>query len=126
MLDEGQVPHWVFGGWVVDFVVGETTRPHHDIDFILWLHDAPALRELMARHGYAEGPSPSGPELDARFSKQGQLVEVMFVREREEGGTYWDHWRLPADSLAERHGRVGEIRCPLVNPQVLLDCKEAC
>src|SRR5712692_11867674 len=86
MLREAQIPHWRFGGWLVDFLAGEITRPHHDIDLIVWLRDAPAFRDLLARHGYAEGSSPSGQELDARFRKQSQLVEVMFVHDREDGG----------------------------------------
>jgi|SRR5438309_5149690 len=126
VLQEAQIPHWLFGGWVVDFLAGEITRPHHDIDLILWLRDAPAFRDLLAQHGYTEGPSPSGPELDARFCKHSQLVEVMFVHEREDGGTYWDHWRLPPGTLEARHGRIGEILCPIVSPKTLLDCKEAC
>jgi hypothetical protein len=126
VLRVAQIPHWLFGGWVVDFLVGKITRPHHDIDLIVWLRDAPAFRDLLARHGYTEGPSPSGPELDARFHKQSQLLEVMFIHERENGGTYWSHWCLPPSSLAARHGRVRDIICPVVSPQTLLDCKKAC
>jgi hypothetical protein len=48
----------------------------------------------------------------------------MFVHEREDGETCWDHWHLPPGSLAARHGRVGEIFCPIVSPKTLLDCKE--
>ena len=33
---------------------------------------------------------------------------------------------LPPDALETRHGRVGEVGCPLVNPSVLMGCKEAC
>jgi hypothetical protein len=76
--------------------------------------------------GYAEYPSPSGPELDARFSKQGQLVEIMFLHEREDGGTYWGDWCLPPDALEGWHGRLGEILCPVANPKLLLGCKEEC
>lgn len=127
VLEAAQIPHWLFGGWVVDFLAGEITRPHHDIDFLLRLPDAPALRDLQARQGYTELPSPSGPELDARFRKQDQLVEVMFVQAREDGGADWGgRWHLPPGSLAARHGCIGEIRCPIVNPQLLLECKEAC
>src|SRR6266849_3139604 len=74
-----RIPHWLFGGWVVDFLMGEITRPHSDVDLIIWRRDAPAFRELLAGHGYTEGPSPSGPELDARLRKQSQRVAVMFI-----------------------------------------------
>jgi hypothetical protein len=109
---------------VVDFLVGEITRPHSDIDLLIWRRDAPAFRDLLAGRAYSEGPSPSGPELDARFSKQSQLVEVMFLHEPEEGGVYWDHWCLAPNALEVRDGRLGEVLCPVINPHLLLGCKE--
>jgi hypothetical protein len=30
-LYAASIPHWLFGGWVVDFLAGEITRPHHDL-----------------------------------------------------------------------------------------------
>jgi hypothetical protein len=126
LLQGAEITHWLFGGWAVDFLAEEITRSHSDVDLIIWRRDAPAFRELLARHGYNEGPSPSGPELDARFHKQSQLVEVMFIQRGEDGGAYWDQWRLPPGALAARHGRIGEILCPVVSPTILLDCKEAC
>jgi hypothetical protein len=125
-LQAVQIPHWLFGGWVVDFLVGENTRPHSDIDLMIRRRDVPAFRQLLLERGYAESASPSGPELDARFCKQGQLVEIMFLHEREEGGTYWGDWRLPPDTLDGHHGRIGEIVSPVVSPKLLLDCKEQC
>ena len=37
----------------------------------------PAFRQLLVEHGYTESPSPSGSDLDARFWKQDQRVEIM-------------------------------------------------
>ena len=85
----------------------------------------PRFQALLRGQGYTELPSPSGPELDARFCKQRQLVEVMFLHVREDGGTYWDDWRWPADALEAGYGQLGSIRCPIVSPKLLLDCKEA-
>src|SRR5690242_4472858 len=79
LLQTAGIHHWLFGGWAVDLLVGEITRPHSDIDLWILQRDAPAFRDLLARHGYEEGASPSGPELDARCCKQGQLLEVMFI-----------------------------------------------
>jgi hypothetical protein len=126
VLQAAGIPHWLFGGWGVDFLVGAVTRPHSDVDLIVWRQDAAEFRELLAGRGYEERPSPSGPELDARFCKEGQLVEVMFVHEREEGGVYWDDWHLPPDSLGARQGRVEDVTCPTIRPETLLGCKEAC
>ena len=34
--------------------------------------------------------------------------------------------RLPAGSLGAQHGRVGDVICPIISPETLLGCKEAC
>lgn len=125
-LVAAQIPHWLFGGWAVDFLVGEITRPHSDVDLMIWRRDAPAFRQLLLEQGYTEHPSPSGPELDARFSGQGQIVEIMFLHEPEAGGAWWGDWRLPPDALDGGDGRVGVVLCPVVSPMLLLDCKETC
>ncbi len=123
VLQAARIPYRLFGGWGVDFLVGEITRPHSDVDLILWRRDAPAIRRILGERGYAGRPSPSGPELDARFCKQDQLVEIMFLQEQEGGGACWGDWRLPPDALAARDGRLGEISCPVVSPRLLLGCK---
>jgi hypothetical protein len=126
VLPAAGIPHWLFGGWVVDFLAGEITRPHSDIDLMIWRRDAPAFRQILADRGYTERPSPSGPELDARFCKQGQLVEIMFLHEHEEGGACWGDWRLPPDALEAQPGQIGKQICPVVSPRLLLGCKEEC
>jgi Aminoglycoside-2''-adenylyltransferase len=126
VLRAARIPHWLFGGWAVDFLVGEITRPHSDVDLIIWRRDVPAFRQILVERGYAERPSPSGPELDAQFCKQDQPVEIMFLQEQEDGGACWGDWRLPPDALEARDGRLGEIICPVVSPRLLLGCKEEC
>jgi hypothetical protein len=121
-----RIPHWLFGGWAVDFLAGEITRPHSDVDLLLWRRDVPVFRQLLVERGYTELPTPSGPELDARFCKRDQLVEVMFLQQREDGGACWGDWRLPADALLAREGCLREVLCPVVSPRLLLGCKGEC
>jgi Aminoglycoside-2''-adenylyltransferase len=35
---------WLRGGWAMDFVLGEITRDHVDIDWFGWARDAGTLR----------------------------------------------------------------------------------
>jgi lincosamide nucleotidyltransferase A/C/D/E len=44
---------WLVGGWGIDALIGEQTRPHHDLDVLVVLDDVPRTRELMASDGYA-------------------------------------------------------------------------
>ena len=58
LLKQAGIAHWLFGGWAVDFRVEAITRPHEDIDLIIWLKDTQAVRERLAAHGYVEAPPP--------------------------------------------------------------------
>jgi len=45
---------WIDGGWGVDALVGEQTRPHKDLDIAVQQKDVPRLRQLLERRGYKE------------------------------------------------------------------------
>src|SRR5436189_4743318 len=38
---------WVDGGWGVDALLGEQTRPHHDLDFAVREQDVPRLGAIQ-------------------------------------------------------------------------------
>ena len=44
----------VEGGWGVDALLGEQTRPHKDLDTAIQLKDVPKLRELLEAQGYKD------------------------------------------------------------------------
>ena len=43
---------WLSGGWGIDALLGEQTRPHKDLDVIMLLDDVHPLFNLLAVHGY--------------------------------------------------------------------------
>jgi len=44
---------WLSGGWGIDALLGEQTRPHKDLDVIILLDDIVRMRELLGRDGYS-------------------------------------------------------------------------
>jgi len=42
------------GGWGVDALLGEQTRPHSDIDIVIQQKDLPKLRKLLESQGYKD------------------------------------------------------------------------
>jgi lincosamide nucleotidyltransferase A/C/D/E len=52
LLDEG-IPIWLTGGWGIDALLGEQTRPHRDIDVIMLLDDVVRMREILESDGYS-------------------------------------------------------------------------
>jgi lincosamide nucleotidyltransferase A/C/D/E len=45
---------WMDGGWGVDGLLGEQTRPHKDLDIAIQQKDVPALRVLLHKRGYRD------------------------------------------------------------------------
>ena len=43
---------WLSGGWGIDALLGEQTRPHKDLDVIVLLDDVVRIRDLLSRDGY--------------------------------------------------------------------------
>lgn len=42
---------WICGGWGVDALLRQETRPHHDLDVLMLVDDVTRLQWLLARHG---------------------------------------------------------------------------
>ncbi|MEY9934825.1 lincosamide nucleotidyltransferase A/C/D/E [Catenulispora sp. GP43] len=45
---------WIGGGWGIDALVGQQTRPHRDVDLMHRLDQEPAVVAALARAGFAE------------------------------------------------------------------------
>ena len=45
---------WIDGGWGVDALLGEQTRPHEDLDIAIQEKDVPVLRRLLQERGYTD------------------------------------------------------------------------
>ncbi len=52
LLAANDIPIWLTGGWGIDALLGEQTRPHKDLDVLMLLDDVVRLRELLGRDGY--------------------------------------------------------------------------
>jgi lincosamide nucleotidyltransferase A/C/D/E len=94
------IPFWLTGGWGIDALLREPTRPHKDLDLLMLLDDVVRMRELLGRDGFGlkelwsenrwivdgqgiETPTafvlqdPEGREVDAhalRFDDQGNGI----------------------------------------------------
>jgi lincosamide nucleotidyltransferase A/C/D/E len=54
LLEENGLEVYVDGGWAVDAVLGEQTRPHDDLDIALPHAQVPRLRALLGTRGFRE------------------------------------------------------------------------
>ena len=44
---------WLVGGWGIDALLREQTRPHKDLDIIILVDDVVPMQDLLGRDGYA-------------------------------------------------------------------------
>ncbi|HEY7294940.1 MAG TPA: amino acid transporter [Dehalococcoidia bacterium] len=52
-LSHAGITAWLDGGWGVDALLGEQTRPHSDLDLVIALADSDAARRALLPHGYS-------------------------------------------------------------------------
>jgi lincosamide nucleotidyltransferase A/C/D/E len=118
-LDAAGVTVWLDGGWEVDALVGDQTRPHEDLDLAISRHECPRAQEVLAELGFRHTPDVE-PGLPARLvlrTADGRQVEFHPLA-FDAAGNGWQKlpgggWGLyPADGLRGRGEILGRpVRC---------------
>ncbi|MEU5723981.1 nucleotidyltransferase domain-containing protein [Micromonospora sp. NPDC047738] len=119
---------WLRGGWAMDFHLGVVTRPHVDVDWYCWRHDADALSALLAGAGWRPDPRmPATTQLDVGRDD----VELSFAyldRDAEGqvvvGAGPWAGTPLPEGMLDARPGRIGPLAAPIISAAAQIEFKE--
>ncbi|MDX6362509.1 MAG: lincosamide nucleotidyltransferase [Streptomyces sp.] len=89
LLRRAGVDIWIGGGWGIDALVGEETRPHRDLDLAHRQDQEPALVAALAAAGFTETldwrpvrfvvTDPGGREIDLHplvFAADGSAVQA--------------------------------------------------
>ena len=98
LADNGIRVH-VDGGWGVDALLAEQTRPHADLDIAVRHKDVPKLRELLESRGYTEIPRDDSWECNFVLADEaGHEVDVHSYTFDAEGNNVFGV-PYPADSL---------------------------
>ena len=128
ILSETRVDHWLFGGWGVDFLVGRVTRPHSDIDFIVWRRDIGRIRGLFGALGYRERSGGDAAAFRADFDTDAGLLSMVYIERNERGDivTPGIFAPFPWPEDAFRHeGSLEGVRLPVISALEQLLTKEA-
>ena len=127
LLSDDGIDHWLFGGWAVDFLVGETTRPHSDVEFVAWHRDLPAITRILEASGYSP-IEVRHPDEGAALTKNDQRLGFTFIDEGADGQIItpgrWSDWPWPEGSFAAVRGRLDDIELLVVSLEGQLDTKE--
>jgi hypothetical protein len=122
------IEFWLRGGWAMDFFPGRITREHSDIDLFAWRKDVPTLMERLQRAGFEElGGAPA--EAQRNLTRDGEELQIALLETNERGevvvaGGPWAGAAWPDGMLIGPASRLGDLVCPIVNPQVQIEIKE--
>ncbi|MFI5832572.1 nucleotidyltransferase domain-containing protein [Micromonospora sp. NPDC051300] len=119
---------WLRGGWAMDFHLGAVSRPHVDVDWYCWRHDAGRLADRLGGQGWRPDPRmPATTQLDLLRGD----VEVSFAYlDRDPAGRVvvgagpWAGTALPDGMLAAPPGRVGSLVAPVISVTAQIEFKE--
>jgi lincosamide nucleotidyltransferase A/C/D/E len=124
-LHRGGWRAWLDGGWGVDALLGEVTRPHDDVDLVVELAALPAVLDALATLGFSvtENLAPVRVVLRSSDGLQVDLHPVTFA----EDGTGWQRGAspdgsdcpYPAEGFAE--GRILDRVVPCLTPELQLE-----
>jgi len=116
---------WLDGGWAVDALLGEQTRPHDDLDLVASLEDVASIHESLKERGYAlaGGGAPGSVEL---VDAAGHQVDVHPVSFTDTGdGLYrmasGEHWVYPAEGFAGA-GQILSCQVRCLTAEVMMVC----
>jgi hypothetical protein len=84
-LDSAELEHWFFGGWAVDVWVGRLTRPHDDIDVLVWRRDEPRVHEALCEAGWLHMPTPEDV-VGTNYVRDEYELQLTFAVPGDEGG----------------------------------------
>ena len=104
VFDLAGIQVWLDGGWGVDALLGEQTRPHKDVDIILRVADVPGMREILASRGFAvqEGEPPHSFVLADGSGLEVDVHAVVF--DADGNGVYrmqnGEDWIFPAEGFS--------------------------
>jgi lincosamide nucleotidyltransferase A/C/D/E len=132
-LGAAGVEVWLTGGWGVDALLGEQTRPHKDLDLIMLVDDVARMRKLLGQEGYRLkalwsenrwAVDSRGKETATAFVLQdpaGREIDAHAMR-LDEGGNGLPAWEAEGLVIASRDlagkGVIAGLAVPCFTPEM--------
>ena len=124
-LEASGLKVWLDGGWGVDTLLGEQTRPHDDVDLVVEVVALPGVLEALGGLGFslAEDYSPVRVVLRAADGRRADLHPVTFDEERtgwQVGGSA-DGSDCPYPAQGFDQGRILDRIVPCLGPELQVE-----
>ena len=89
MLAANSLQIWLSGGWGIDALLGQQTRPHKDLDVIMLLDDVLRVFEIFEKEGY--NLKEIWSENRWVINEDGEKIATAFVLHNPEGCEFDAH-----------------------------------
>lgn len=115
LFEEHHIPFCIDGGWGVDALLGEQTRPHIDLDIAVPHKDVAQIRALLEARGFRDVPRDDTWECNFVLGDtQGRLIDIHSYTFDAEGN-HIHGVAYPPDSLTGS-GTINGHPVPCVPP----------
>lgn len=124
LIEPHGIDVWIDGGWAVDVLLGEHTRPHNDLDVAIQKKDVQKLRELLEAEGYKDVERDDTSDWNFVLGdKSGHEVDihVIVLDDRGNGicGAAENGEMYPAASLTGT-GTIGERKVKCISAEYMV------
>lgn len=120
-MEERRIEIWLDGGWGVDALLGEQTRPHSDLDIVVEKRDLASLVKLLEEKGYMR--VKSGDETEWNFimgDRDARFIDFHVIELDAKGnGVYGPVEKgimYPIEALTGE-GKVGSLEVRCISPE---------
>ncbi len=120
ILSRLQVSYWLRGGWAIDVLTGQVTRPHADLDLVTWQRHRRQIQQALKAAGFEMTRDLT---VQTDFVKVRQDITFVFLEHGKDnvihahGMPEWT-W-LPESLLTEHHCLLG-VCVQVVSPAQML------
>jgi lincosamide nucleotidyltransferase A/C/D/E len=125
-LSRARVDFWVEGGWGVDALLGEETRPHEDLDLGVRLEDVDRICAILSEFERSDDQWPASFVLRDTRGRKVDCHPLTF----DEHGDGWQAnatggapYRWPREGLQAR-GRIGGLEVPCISPELQIPWRQ--
>jgi hypothetical protein len=120
-----RVRYWLRGGWAIDFHLGRVTRPHADIDLVVWLRHRRRIVRALTVAGFA---LVHDLDVQTDLRRHDQAISIIYLAHAADGRVITHGipvWTWPAASRPDRRVSLGGVAVRAVEPEQLLWEKES-
>ncbi len=94
-LEAAELPIWIDGGWAIDALLGEQTRPHEDLDIAIEKTHLNNIKDYLESRGYKEVKSDYKNKWDLVLADHANREIEIHSFTKDENGVvidqpYWD------------------------------------